>query len=167
MISDAIPQCGKGWALRCARSCGKKCRCRCGGRNHGSAYREQVELGIPKKVYDVAKCIPAVRDGTLLRFVRSPDRSSGEAYTGVLVDGVPLPHRIVRHSPTGFEFGYGGSGPADLALNILALFIPEHEADLLHQDFKRAFIVPAYPGAVLPVSAIRTWIHAAQQTEVV
>lgn len=32
----------------------------------------------------------------------------------------PLQHRIVYHSPTGFEFGYAGSGPADLALNILA-----------------------------------------------
>ena len=30
----------------------------------------------------------------------------------------PLPH-ILRHSPTGFEFGYGGSGPADLAFSIL------------------------------------------------
>ncbi len=27
----------------------------------------------------------------------------------------PLPH-IVRHSPTGFEWGFAGSGPADLAL---------------------------------------------------
>lgn len=32
----------------------------------------------------------------------------------------PLRHRIVYHSPTGFEWGYAGSGPADLALNILA-----------------------------------------------
>jgi hypothetical protein len=33
----------------------------------------------------------------------------------------PLPH-IVYHSPTGFECGYPGSGPADLALSILADF---------------------------------------------
>lgn len=30
----------------------------------------------------------------------------------------PLPH-VVRHSPTGFEWGYPGSGPADLALSIV------------------------------------------------
>lgn len=30
----------------------------------------------------------------------------------------PLRH-VVRHSPTGFEWGYGGSGPSDLALSIL------------------------------------------------
>lgn len=32
---------------------------------------------------------------------------------------VPLRH-IALHSPTGFCWGYGGSGPADLALSILA-----------------------------------------------
>lgn len=29
-----------------------------------------------------------------------------------------VPHLAVQHSPSGFEFGYMGSGPADLALNI-------------------------------------------------
>lgn len=29
-----------------------------------------------------------------------------------------VPHLITHHSPTGFEFGYAGSGPADLALNV-------------------------------------------------
>lgn len=35
---------------------------------------------------------------------------------GILSTNVP--HLVVQHSPTGFECGYGGSGPADLALNI-------------------------------------------------
>lgn len=35
-----------------------------------------------------------------------------------------IPHRHQHHSPTGFECGYLGSGPSDLALNILALAIP-------------------------------------------
>ena len=38
----------------------------------------------------------------------------------------PLPH-IVCHSPTGFETGYGGSGPSDLALAILADHFGEGE----------------------------------------
>ncbi|HXR05085.1 MAG TPA: DUF6166 domain-containing protein [Verrucomicrobiae bacterium] len=38
------------------------------------------------------------------------------------VNGVPLNPRLdlYNHSPTGFEWGYGGSGPAQLALAILA-----------------------------------------------
>lgn len=35
---------------------------------------------------------------------------------------------LFNHSPTGFEFGYAGSGPAQLALAILA--------DVLHDDRK-------------------------------
>lgn len=30
-----------------------------------------------------------------------------------------LPQRVVYHSPDGFEWGYAGSGPSDLALNLL------------------------------------------------
>ncbi len=42
-------------------------------------------------------------------------------------DGTPIfnvAQAHAHHSPTGFEWGYGGSGPADFALNILALFLP-------------------------------------------
>ena len=35
-----------------------------------------------------------------------------------------VPRRHVHHSPTGWRWGYAGSGPADFALNVLALFFP-------------------------------------------
>jgi hypothetical protein len=55
---------------------------------------------------------------------------------------------LSNHSPTGYEWGYGGSGPAQLALAILADCIRNkgnHEfsdeiALRLHQQFKRKFI---------------------------
>lgn len=61
-----------------------------------------------------------------------------------------IPHRIVYHSPTGFEWGYGGSGPADLALNILAAFVPVYQAWDLHQAFKWKFVasVPHEGGTI-------------------
>jgi hypothetical protein len=34
---------------------------------------------------------------------------------------------VISHSPCGFEWGYGGSGPHDFALNILCKFIRPHE----------------------------------------
>lgn len=42
------------------------------------------------------------------------------------VDGLHfnIPQVHVCHSPGGFEWGYNGSGPADFALNILAVFLP-------------------------------------------
>lgn len=47
---------------------------------------------------------------------------------------------VYRHSPTGFNYGYGGSGPADLALNILRMFTTPEKADRMYQDFKWKFI---------------------------
>jgi hypothetical protein len=41
---------------------------------------------------------------------------------GVLRCNIAQLHQ--HHSVTGFEIGYPGRGPADLALNILAIFIP-------------------------------------------
>jgi hypothetical protein len=74
--------------------------------------------------------------------------------------GRPLPH-IFIHSKDGFEWGYGGSGPADLALAILAHHLGEGERQVLgywkrpivgyrgkgsqavdlHQDFKCRTVV--------------------------
>lgn len=63
----------------------------------------------------------------------------------------PLPLRLDlwNHSPTGFEFGYGGSGPAQLALAILADCCGDELAIAFHQPFKWAVIarLPAEGGS--------------------
>lgn len=45
-----------------------------------------------------------------------------------------------RHSPSGFNFGYPGSGPADTALNICLMFTDRETAHKIHQDFKFKFL---------------------------
>jgi hypothetical protein len=48
---------------------------------------------------------------------------------------------LFNHSPTGFEWSYGGSGPAQLALALLADVLDDDErAVQLHQPFKRRVI---------------------------
>lgn len=92
----------------------------------------------------------------------------------------PLGHHV-WHSPSGFEWGYVGSGPADLALAILvdALAIPAlpegfflraGEAELaaapraalawrLHQDFLREVVATLPRGEwMLTHDAVRRWI---------
>lgn len=62
----------------------------------------------------------------------------------VTVDGSPLNPRLDlhNHSPTGFEWGYYGSGPAQLALAILADHLSDDQlALILYQRFKCAVIV--------------------------
>lgn len=62
--------------------------------------------------------------------VRETDES------GTIINRYDLPH-IVEHSPTGFSWGFGGSGPADLALSILAdVLKDEIKARGFYQDFK-------------------------------
>jgi len=43
---------------------------------------------------------------------------------------------IRNHSPDGFAWGYGGSGPAQLALAILLELFPQDVAEAHYQDFK-------------------------------
>jgi len=72
-----------------------------------------------------------------------------------------IPQAIVCHSPTGFEWGYGGSGPADLALNILVLFIDKEFAEALHRQYKGDVIskIP-YEGGVILAKDVVAWIEA-------
>ena len=83
------------------------------------------------------------------------------------------------HSPTGFEIGYGGSGPADTAASILADYFGEDRRTVerawrgrsrghpsiavrLHQDFKCDVIagIGLEPGEVyiLEESSITAWL---------
>ena len=89
---------------------------------------------------------------------------------------------LAHHSPSGFECGYGGSGPADLALSILAAFVPARAdgpterlykgarcsrfAWMHHQQFKWEHIATLpTDGGVLRAADIREWI-AAREAEV-
>jgi hypothetical protein len=67
-----------------------------------------------------------------------------EGYAAIVtVDGAPLNPRLDlwNHSPTGFEWGYAGSGPAQLALAILTdHLVDDNEAVALHQEFKRVVV---------------------------
>jgi len=72
-----------------------------------------------------------------------------------------VPRRITRHSPDGFGWGYGGSGPADFALNILSVFIGQRLAEGLYQDFKWEFLsrMPE-EGDTIPREIILSWVDA-------
>jgi hypothetical protein len=78
---------------------------------------------------------------------RYEGRREGHAVI-VTVDGRRLNPRLDlwNHSPTGFEWGYGGSGPAQLALAILADHLDDdEEAFNFHHRFKWA-VVAELPG---------------------
>lgn len=69
----------------------------------------------------------------------------GGWYDSVAVDGEPLSPKesqeVWNHSPDGFAWGYGGSGPAQLALAILLRVTGNNDVAVeLHQQFKNEFV---------------------------
>lgn len=72
-------------------------------------------------------------------------RRAGDGSAVATFNGEPLEPRLdlYNHSPTGFEWGYGGSGPAQLALAILAKYLDDDGcAVLLHQPVKWRIVAP-------------------------
>ena len=82
----------------------------------------------------------------------------------VTVNGRPLDLRLElrNHSPTGFCWGYNGSGPAQLALAILAHEFGDEYAQRHYQRFKDAVVArwPQDKGFVLTSNQIQAAIAA-------
>ncbi len=91
-------------------------------------------------------------------------RTTGGVRADIVEDGVTsrLKH-IVRHSPTGLEFGYGGSGPADTALSILTDLLGPEIAGRFYQHFKWDFIAQARENVLtITEQQIRAWLVVAE-----
>ena len=87
----------------------------------------------------------------------------GKISTGeVWVDGKPVfaerSLAVCNHSPTGFSWGYLGSGPSQLALAILLRYLSKREAVALYQDFKLKFIANLPQTDFETQIDIREWI---------
>ncbi len=68
---------------------------------------------------------------------------------------------VLRHSPDGFQWGYGGSGPAELARCILLDLLGTKKNSLIngiYQEFKREFIESAYGDLFIREEDIRKWL---------
>jgi hypothetical protein len=68
---------------------------------------------------------------------------------------------IVNHSPNGFSWGYGGSGPAQLALAILVNEVGKDLALKHYQDFKREFVADWDPDGTWQITSaeIAAWLE--------
>jgi hypothetical protein len=55
--------------------------------------------------------------------------------------------QVYNHSPNGFEHGYEGSGPAQLALAICLELFGRNKVFSIYQDFKREHIATLDPNA--------------------
>lgn len=132
-------------------------------RNHDENKAKNLE-SVKRRRDNMSRILVGITEGIVLH--RRED--TGEAQTNIY-------HRVTHHSPDGFEWGYGGSGPADLALNVLenALIEMGYQGEKikcwkgkcfklawnLHQAFKRDFIAGVPPeGMVIPWGDVQAWI---------
>ncbi|CAB1129528.1 protein of unknown function [Candidatus Hydrogenisulfobacillus filiaventi] len=80
----------------------------------------------------------------------------------VLEEGATRPLRHVgNHSPSGFEWGYGGSGPADLARSLLADATGDDDlAGWMEQDFKWGVVARLpHDEWELPQADVLVWVE--------
>jgi hypothetical protein len=71
----------------------------------------------------------------------------------------------VHHSPDGFAWGYGGSGPSELARCILRDLLGEFQTPHVYHRFKDKFITPAPKDQPLSIheADIRAWLAQERQ----
>lgn len=67
--------------------------------------------------------------------------------------------KVRNHSPDGFNWSYGGSGPAQLALAIMLKFTNKETAQRLYQDFKWEVIAGLPRGDFEIELDIKQWIN--------
>jgi hypothetical protein len=101
----------------------------------------------------------ATTEQTVYRGHRDPAPPVGKECT-VTVDGQPLNRRydLLSASPAGFEWNYRGSGPAQLAIALLAHAFSDEFACEYYQQFKNE-VIAALPehGWTLTTADLDEW----------
>lgn len=105
-------------------------------------FRQADLFGDPPPEAPPGYPLPGAREAPAFRVYSGCRSKSGAC---VYVDGKLLrpdaSQKVRNHSPDGFNWGYGGSGPAQLALAILlAEGLSADVAQHHYQDFKFAFV---------------------------
>ncbi len=139
------------WVLRC----------------RASVKRDKPLRELLFDVYRVARCGIRRTPTTAWLQARIVPGDNGDPV--VTVDGARLDPRLdlFNHSPTGFAWGYGGSGPAQLALAILADCLGDGLALERHQAFKWDVIgpLPIDRPWTLTEDVVRAWASLLERSQ--
>ena len=141
-----------------------------------------VDAGLPSSnlAWSLIEAVIAAdekrQDNTTVACLRVPQDTSqgrdvihavrGAVEPEVTVGGEPLDWRtslaVRDHSPSGIEWGYGGSGPSQLALAILLAMTDRETAERRHQQFKVDIIARISESEwTLPLRDVRRWLEHA------
>lgn len=167
---------------RCYNAKGTECVCCCGGLNHGMGYDKAVSntrqvvqevLNKPNTTTFIKlpfkggagkgeEIMEKIFIGKRLELGRKTASSVKVFVTqaGKSRELSPAPSQeVYNHSPDGFNWGYGGSGPAQLALAILLEVTGNERVSLAHyQDFKQMFVAGWDDEWGIDEEAIKYWL---------
>lgn len=89
------------------------------------------------------------------------DHSEGfSVYIGERLLSPEASQKLRNHSPCGFSWGYGGSGPAQLSLAILLEVSGDKEFALkYYQEFKEEVVARLKPKFGMHVKCVKRWIE--------
>lgn len=109
-------------------------------------------------------------DKTIYRGKRLGPHPTTVSQAEVTVNGRMLPltpsTRLRNHSPDGFNWGYAGSGPSQLALAILLDFTQDKKlAQQRYMDFKFAFVARWGHEWEIDGQTIRLWLEQSDHGE--
>ena len=100
-------------------------------------------------------------DGTCNVWAESPATSQSASNGEISRSPLSLHLELRNHSPTGFAWGYGGSGPAQLALALLVDATSDQTLALRHyQDFKFHFVATWADSWSTTAGEIRAFLSA-------
>jgi hypothetical protein len=139
------------WIKKARRQHGKKCEAKI----NEEIWQPSLDFGLDEMLL-LNNSIEEDDMGDIFRGMRTRE--------GIVVayNGHELPPRNDwrNHSPDGFEWGYGGSGPAQLALAILGALFSKRLALAHYQAFKFK-IVAGLPkaGFTLTGEVVREWMR--------
>jgi hypothetical protein len=153
--------------IRCEKAKSKTCHCGCKGKYHGEKSGIKAEWTPSKKQQkihnDGRKDQDVLYEGK--RSWNKNEYGGDKRDWSVTVNNIDLDPRndLVNHSPDGFNWGYFGSGPSQLALAILSDFKGDEFALRNYQDFK-ADIISTWQNNQWKLTGkeIKQWIHKRQ-----
>lgn len=165
---------------RCWQAKSKKCKCSCGGDNHGVRKQPGLfgEIELPNKAATEKK--PRTRIVSSKQIAANGFNLSPSAYVpqgNDCIEGYadsrkvfmfgrelePARSQAMRnHSPDGFNWGYGGSGVAQLALAILLELMDDERAQQHYQQFKWDVLATLEQGKdfIIQMADVRKWVEA-------